>query len=130
METDYIEELRRTNARSLAQQAGGQKKFADIIDRSPGQVGHIIGRNPSKNIGKELARHIERCFRKQKNWLDKEHNHTTAAMEEEADALIGELPHQDKLDLISELAQSLPIKDAAWAAALFSARVQREIEGS
>lgn len=46
------------------------KAFADLIDRSPGQVSAIAGRTPHKGIGNALARHIEKCLQLPKDYLD------------------------------------------------------------
>jgi len=70
MNVDNIDDIRRENALALARQAGSKRKFADKIDRSPGQVGQFIGKTPTKNIGKALARHIEHSFGKPQYWLD------------------------------------------------------------
>jgi hypothetical protein len=73
IESDAVEVNRRENARLLATRCGGQAAFAERIDRSPGQVNHLLGKNPSKNIGKRVARHIEACFGKPGGWLDANH---------------------------------------------------------
>lgn len=72
------DEIRRENARSLRDSAGGNKFFAGIIDREPTQISRIIGKNPSKNIGDDLARHIEKCFSLPAGWLDQEHGSSTS----------------------------------------------------
>lgn len=71
--SDEAEINRRENARTLSKNCGGQVQFADRIQRQPNQINHIIGPNPSKNIGKRLARHIEKCFGKPEGWLDRNH---------------------------------------------------------
>lgn len=58
----------------LAKEAGSKAKFAEVIERSPGQVGHFIGKTPTKNIGKSLARHIEAKCGKPEGWLDVNHD--------------------------------------------------------
>ena len=65
-----IYEIRRDNARHLSKAIGGDSAFAAKIDRSTGQIAHIIGPNPHKNIGHRLARHIEQSFGKPEGWLD------------------------------------------------------------
>jgi SOS-response transcriptional repressor LexA len=65
-----IDEIRRENARALAEQAGGNAAFSEIIDRETTQTSRFIGKNHSKNIGDALARHIEECFNKERGWLD------------------------------------------------------------
>lgn len=71
-----ISEIRLENARALAEQAGGTGAFAARIDREPTQASRFMGRNPSKNIGDRLARHIEECFGKPRGWLDTDHSQT------------------------------------------------------
>ncbi|KAA0020748.1 LexA family transcriptional repressor [Salinicola corii] len=69
-----ISEIRLENARTLADQVGGTGSFASRIDREPTQASRFMGRNPTKNIGDRLARHIEECFDKPKGWLDTDHS--------------------------------------------------------
>lgn len=68
------EKQRLINARWLSSRAGGQAEFAKKIQRSEPQVSHLIGKNPTRPIGKRLARHIERCFNLAKGWLDVSHD--------------------------------------------------------
>ncbi|RJT12825.1 LexA family protein [Rahnella inusitata] len=70
------DEIRRDNARKLRDSAGGNSSFAGIIEREPTQVSRVIGKNPTKKIGDDLARHIEKCFDLPDGWLDKEHQAT------------------------------------------------------
>lgn len=79
--SDQTEINRRNNARELAKKCGSKANFAARIGRSAGQVGHIIGKTPSKNIGKPLARHIEDCFDKPAGWLDIDHSSTSEVKE-------------------------------------------------
>lgn len=67
-----INQIRRDNARALME---GMSKadFGRMIGRSSSQVGHIIGPNPTRNIGNPMARHIERCFNKPTGWMDIQH---------------------------------------------------------
>lgn len=68
-----IEEIRRNNARSLLTPGERIKDFAEKINRSAGQASHLIGSGSSKDIGKNLARHIEKCYKKPVGWLDTNH---------------------------------------------------------
>jgi len=70
------DEIRRDNARKLRDSAGGNSSFASLIEREPTQVSRVIGKNPTKKIGDDLARHIEKCFDLPDGWLDKEHQAT------------------------------------------------------
>lgn len=68
-----ISEIRYLRAKQLLQEEANdnQAVFAERIDRSAGQVNHLLKENPIKGIGNTLARHIEECFGKEKWWLDK-----------------------------------------------------------
>lgn len=46
------------------------KAFADMIDRSQGQVSAIAGASAHKGIGDALARHIEQCLHLPHGYLD------------------------------------------------------------
>ncbi|CNJ91732.1 prophage repressor protein [Yersinia intermedia] len=70
------EEIRRENARKLRDSAGGNNSFAVLLDREPTQISRIIGKNPTKKIGDDMARHIEKCFSLPDGWLDQEHQTT------------------------------------------------------
>lgn len=68
-----INEIRRENARKLRKGVGGNAYFANIIEREPTQTSRFLGANATKNIGDDMARHIERCFDLPLGWLDTEH---------------------------------------------------------
>jgi len=68
-----IDQIRRTNARSLADKAGSLSAFADRLDRAPTQISRIIGKNATKSIGNKMARHIEEMHNLEHGWLDQEH---------------------------------------------------------
>ena len=63
-------EIRRTNLRLLAEQYGGQRELADKADIMPSQLSHIIGINPIRNLGEQLARKIERNLGLSSGFLD------------------------------------------------------------
>ncbi|WP_330926316.1 hypothetical protein [Candidatus Sororendozoicomonas aggregata] len=69
-----INEIRRHNARLLADQFKTLSGFADYIDRSQTYVSRFIGRNPTKGIGNKIARKIEKSFDKPHGWLDTLHS--------------------------------------------------------
>lgn len=54
-----IKEIRRQNLRLLSEQYGGQRALAEAADLAPNQLNHIIGPNPIRNLGEQLARKIE-----------------------------------------------------------------------
>src|SRR5690554_5050265 len=65
-----IDEIRRDNARKLADSVGGNTSFSEKIDRETTQTSRFIGKNHTKNIGDAMARHIEESFGLRKGWLD------------------------------------------------------------
>ncbi|BEM54492.1 S24 family peptidase [Serratia marcescens] len=69
-----IEEIRRENARKLRDGVGGNSNFAAMLDREATQISRVIGKNPTKKIGDDLARHMEICFSLATGWLDKTHD--------------------------------------------------------
>ena len=78
MSMKTIYEVRAENARKLRDSVGGNASFAAQIDREPTQISRVIGVNPTKNIGDNLARHIEKCFALPAGWLDQEHGEKKA----------------------------------------------------
>lgn len=74
-----INEIRRSNARKLRDGVGGNNSFATLIDRDATQTSRFMGNGATKNIGDEMARHIEKCFDLPMGWLDKEHQTTNIA---------------------------------------------------
>lgn len=77
-------EIRRENARLLADQCGGVRRFAERIDRSESQASQIIGRTPTRNIGPAVARRLERIFDKPHGWLDVPHGLEAQGVREDA----------------------------------------------
>lgn len=69
-----IDQIRKSNARTLAEAAGSLSAFADKIDRAPTQISRIIGRNATKGIGNRMARHIEETLHLEHGWLDQDHS--------------------------------------------------------
>lgn len=78
-----ISEIRRNNAKTLAAKCDGNQAFSARIDRESTQVSRFIGKNPTKNIGDALARHIEECFNLPIGWMDNDHNKTSEEIREE-----------------------------------------------
>lgn len=106
-----IDEIRRANARKLRDSSGGNNSFASLIDREPTQISRIIGINPTKKIGDELARHMEKCFSLPIGWLDQEHQNTNIT------------PTQDVIDTKQEI-RMVPViswvQAGAWTEIGFS----------
>lgn len=69
-------EIRLRNARALLNtECGGMPaEFGKRIERADTQVNHLVGPNPTKNIGPKLARLIERAFGRPTGWLDARHD--------------------------------------------------------
>lgn len=67
-------EVRRENARALANEVGSPADLARLLGMSDSQMGQLIGRNPVRNIGPRVARRIEVVCGKPEGWLDAEHN--------------------------------------------------------
>lgn len=67
-------EIRRENARRLADEVGQPADFARLLGMSDSQMGQLIGRNPVRNIGPRIARRMEEVCGKPEGWLDVEHH--------------------------------------------------------
>lgn len=68
-----VKDIRRHNLRELAAQVGGVTELGRFLKKPQSQMSHLIGINPSKNIGDRLAGQIETAFNKPPGWLDKLH---------------------------------------------------------
>lgn len=93
-------DIRRKNARELAEQVGGITAFAEKINKQQNYASAIIGKNPTKNIGPTIARAIEKAFNKPIGWLDQLHYKTYTA------EAVGRSKIEGKVPLI-ELDQAL-----------------------
>lgn len=69
-----IDDIRRTNARALAEQAGGPAKFARKMGLSDSRVSQLIGMKFTRNIGDKTASQIEQMFNEEQGWLDVDHS--------------------------------------------------------
>jgi hypothetical protein len=67
------DDIRRWNARALADKLGGVSRFAEKLGRAQAQMSHIIGKNPVKMIESKQARHIESACGMVEGWLDVPH---------------------------------------------------------
>jgi plasmid maintenance system antidote protein VapI len=67
-----ITNIRRENARHLAEVAGSPAAFARKLGLEDARVSHIIGKSPTRSIGNKMAERIEDAFAKPRGWLDKE----------------------------------------------------------
>lgn len=72
-----VHEARLINTRMLAATLApgrkGQAALAKELERSPSQISHMIGTNPTKRIGENMAWEIEEAFHKPRYWLDHFH---------------------------------------------------------
>ncbi len=64
-----VEDTRLANFRSLLKDIS-PAKAAELLGMERSQFSQIAGRNPTRNIGKEMARRIELAWQKPKGWLD------------------------------------------------------------
>jgi len=68
-----ISEIRLHNMRALAKQIGGITAMANRLDKTQGQISHLIGSNPIKNIGSRIAREVDNAFGLPEGWMDQDH---------------------------------------------------------
>ncbi len=68
-----VKDIRRENMRALARSIGGVSAIAQRLGKSQGQISHLIGTTPIKNIGDRIASEVEKEFKKPPGWLDKAH---------------------------------------------------------
>ena len=69
-------DIRRENARRLAREAGSNAQLARDMKMSDSQMGQLIGENPTRNIGPNLARRFEQVRCKPMGWMDLPHEET------------------------------------------------------
>ncbi len=94
-----IETIRRENTIKLMELHGlSRGDFAEQSGISYAQLGHYIGKNPTKNIGNKIAEKIETFFNKPKNWLDYEH-------EENGEILTGQGEPEPSATLLNKTIQ-------------------------
>jgi transcriptional regulator with XRE-family HTH domain len=73
-----IDKINLENARFLAKSLAspgaetGIAAFANKLDMSVSQASQLLGANPTKNIGRSMARRIENAFSLPAGWLDRE----------------------------------------------------------
>jgi phage repressor protein C with HTH and peptisase S24 domain len=71
-----IKDIRRTNMKALSSQFPSRAKFSEFVNKAPAQINNVIGKNPIREIGHDLARHIEEAFNKPEGWMDTDHDAT------------------------------------------------------
>lgn len=117
-----ISEIRRENLRTLIRDRanGSVGAFARIAGfESPTILSQVSGKSPSRNIGSNLARRIERGLKLSRGWLDTDHSAPTdlsglptdrAERARKVVQLLDQLPDGARVaaeQLIDELAESL-----------------------
>ncbi|KUJ72615.1 hypothetical protein [Thiomicrospira sp. WB1] len=88
-----IYDIRRFNAQLLCRYCGTMADFSDRTQRAQTQVSRLIGKNPTRNIGEQLARHIEHSFCLPEHWLDHQHHRDMESLD---NSLKNYLLKQDK----------------------------------
>jgi len=74
-------EIRLINARGLSVSVGGILAMSKKLEKPQAQITHIMGENPTRNIGNKIARQIEEAFSKEEGWLDNIHLDDDEALE-------------------------------------------------
>ncbi len=69
-----IHKHRRDNLRVLAAAFSSRSAFATHLDKDPGVISRLIGKNFSQTIGDNTARLVERTFDKEVGWMDQDHS--------------------------------------------------------
>lgn len=79
MKMKTISEIRHTNLLELITRFKGVTKFAEVVDRSYSQISQIKNRTrhsktgAPREVGDDLARHIERMCQLEAGWMDRDH---------------------------------------------------------
>jgi hypothetical protein len=74
-------EIRRENLRALKTELGSEKVL-NLTGWQKQQLSAYIGKNPTRNIGDQAARDIERAFRKPRGWMDHLHGEPAKDLQE------------------------------------------------
>jgi hypothetical protein len=72
-----ISQIRLANLRILAKRAGGRPQLALKLEMAYAQLNHMIGKNPTRNVGTATARRAETVFNLPNGWLDQIHTDQT-----------------------------------------------------
>ncbi|WP_447956529.1 S24 family peptidase [Vreelandella sp. EE7] len=98
------------------------QNLADKLDRAPSQCSSFAGKNPSKNIGERLARHIEKNLQLPITYLDDVRNLEEPVKENHNTHDIHDA------DILAPVGHLLPVIGMATAGALKEAFEEAEIE--
>lgn len=101
-----IYDIRRLNAHLLCEYCGSMAEFSERIQRAQTQVSRLIGKNPTRNVGEKLARHIEQCFCLPQHWLDHLHHRDLDSLE---DSLKNYMLKQDKYLKLHEFVDQITL---------------------
>ena len=107
------EEIRRENARCLADKIGGKAEFARTLSMDPSQVSQLIGPTPTKNIGNSIARRIELAFAKPPGFLDSLHSEEGAEQQHEGERAYHSAPGAMTVSVGRPVSDIVPIKKVA-----------------
>lgn len=71
-----VKEIRRNNLRRLLDQHGGPAQFARRMEKNDrgSTYSQIAGDNPTRNVGHNMAREIERKLGLEEGWMDVDHD--------------------------------------------------------
>lgn len=104
-----MNEIRIKNLRLIAEEVGGLGRLAEAMEADPSFISQLIGKNPSKNIGRNTARKAEAAAGKPVGWLDADHDATSLnrdllnAINTYVDDKYPTLPARARTDLIADL---------------------------
>ncbi|WP_278369539.1 LexA family protein [Vreelandella titanicae] len=98
------------------------QKLSDALDRHPSQCSSFAGRNPTKNIGEKLARHIEQKLSLPSNYLDDIRNAGIHTQENSP------VYHLEDASVLHPVGHMLPVIGMATAGALKEAFEEADIE--
>lgn len=98
------------------------QKLSDALDRHPSQCSSFAGKNPSKNIGERLARHIEEKLNLPTNYLDDVRNLIQGVRDNQAQY------NPDDASVLHPVGHMLPVIGMATAGALKESFEEADIE--
>ncbi|NDL70528.1 S24 family peptidase [Halomonas sp. KG2] len=98
------------------------QKLSDALDRHPSQCSSFAGKNPSKNIGERLARHIEEKLNLPDNYLDDVRNLVYGVRDSHAEY------NPDDASVLHPVGHMLPVIGMATAGALKESFEEADIE--
>lgn len=73
IDAELLVEIRRENLRTLINESGNNRVFAEKVGKSEAQISHLAGLGAVKVIGEKLAREFEEKTGKPRGWMDRVH---------------------------------------------------------